>query len=181
MNRTTKAASMAAVLALVLLTAAAVYATEAGKAGEAPVIRSRTEVLKSLPCFECHSLDAFMAQPGEGVFSHEMHGMMSGLHCNQCHNIRGHELPTLKGEACAQCHSTDKMTYSGGGMGKVTFNHSMHGQMFSCRECHADTFKMKQGGVKMTMTPMYQGKYCGSCHNGQMAFSSQDCMKCHKS
>jgi c(7)-type cytochrome triheme protein len=181
MNRTaTKAVIVVAALAAVLVTSVVVRASEAEKAGE-PRVMSRAEVLKSLPCFECHSLDAFMAQPGEGVFSHEMHTMMSGLHCNQCHNIKGHEVPTLKGEACGQCHSTGRMTYSGGGMGKVAFDHAAHGSMFSCGQCHDGTFKMKQGGVKMTMTAMYQGKLCGSCHNGQMAFSSQDCARCHRS
>jgi c(7)-type cytochrome triheme protein len=179
MNRTRLfAAVLAALAALFLTTAAAVYATEAEHAGEEPV-KSREEVLSTLPCFGCHSLEKFLSQPGEG-FSHEMHGMMSGLHCNQCHEIKGHEMPTLKGAACGGCHSTGKITYAGGGMGKVAFNHEAHGSMFSCMQCHPDNFKMKKGGVKMTMTPMYKGKLCGSCHNGQMAFASQECTKCHR-
>ncbi len=101
MNRTKLA--VAALAALFILTAAGVYATEAERAEEEPV-KSRAEVLETLPCFKCHSLEKFLSQPGEG-FSHEMHGMMSGLHCNQCHVIKGHEMPDLKGEACGGCHS----------------------------------------------------------------------------
>jgi len=180
MNRTAKAVTIVVALVLALVMSVAVYAAEDERPDEGPGIVSRMEVLKSLPCFQCHSLDAFTAGPGAGKFSHEMHISMSGLHCNQCHNIKGHETPTLKGDACGQCHSTDKMTYPGGGMGEVIFNHSGHAAMFSCGQCHAEIFKMKKGGVEMTMTPMYKGEYCGTCHNGQMAFKAQDCTRCHK-
>jgi c(7)-type cytochrome triheme protein len=182
MNRTRLVtAVLVALAALLLMAAGTVYATGGGKASEAeeeaPVM-SREEGLKTLPCFKCHSPEKFLSQSGEG-FSHEMHGMMTGLHCNQCHEIKGHEMPNLKGAACGGCHSLGKMTYAGGGMGKVAFNHEAHGAMFSCNQCHPDTFRMKRGGVKMTMTPMYKGKLCGVCHNGQMAFASQACSKCH--
>jgi c(7)-type cytochrome triheme protein len=30
------------------------------------------------------------------------------------------------------------------------------------------------------MDDIYQGKFCGSCHNGQTAFGSMECQKCHK-
>jgi c(7)-type cytochrome triheme protein len=171
---------LAVLLATLLMAASAVYASEAEKAEEAAPVRPRQEVLKSLPCFECHAVEDYLRAPEEGVFSHELHGMMSDLHCNQCHSIKGHETPKLKGEVCGNCHSTGTMVYSGGGMGKVSFNHEAHGAMFNCGNCHPDSFSMKKGGVKMKMTPMYQGKLCGSCHNGQMAFASQDCKKCHR-
>ena len=133
--------------------AVAVHATEAKRAEEEP-LKTRQEVLATLPCFECHSVDRFMAEPEAGVFSHSMHGMMSGLHCNQCHDIKGHDTPTLKGGSCGQCHSTETITYSGGGMGKVAFGHAAHTAMFSCQHCHPGPFKMKKGGVRMTMAPM---------------------------
>jgi c(7)-type cytochrome triheme protein len=179
MNRTRPGAAVLAALAVLFLTtAASVYATEAERVGE-ETVKSREEVLSTLPCFKCHSVEKFLSQSGEG-FSHEMHRMMSGLHCNQCHEIKGHEMPNLKGEACGGCHSTGTITYSGGGMGQVAFDHAAHGSMFSCMQCHPDAFRMKKGGVKMMMSPMYKGKLCGTCHNGQMAFASQDCTKCHK-
>jgi c(7)-type cytochrome triheme protein len=30
------------------------------------------------------------------------------------------------------------------------------------------------------MDQIYQGKFCGSCHNGQAAFGPMECQKCHK-
>lgn len=174
-----RSSALAALLAAALMLAAvsALAAEESKEAGPA-VVAPRAEVLQSLPCFECHSLQKYLSAP-RGAFSHELHATMD-LHCNHCHVIAGHEMPRLKGETCASCHNLSVFVYGGGGMGKVTFNHDAHGAMFSCDKCHKDTFPMKRGGAKMTMNPMYQGKLCGACHNGQTAFSSQDCMKCHQ-
>lgn len=175
MSRSRRIPAFFAVLALALCMVAAVaLATEQE---EAPV-QPREEVLKSLPCFECHSLVDYLSAP-EGAFSHELHGMFD-LHCNNCHDIAGHEMPRLKGEACGSCHPMGVYEYTGGGMGKVKFDHSAHGAMFSCSKCHTDLFPMKRGGAEMKMDPMYQGKLCGACHDGRMAFPSQDCMKCHR-
>ena len=41
---------------------------------------------------------------------------------------------------------------------------------------------MKKGGDKMTMAAMNEGKFCGTCHDGNKAFSvkvQSDCAKCH--
>jgi c(7)-type cytochrome triheme protein len=32
----------------------------------------------------------------------------------------------------------------------------------------------------MTMDAIYQNKFCGKCHNGQSAFGSSECQRCHK-
>ncbi len=176
MSKARQTTLLLAVLALALC--AAVVSTAVAAEKDEPV-KSREEVLKTLPCFECHSLKKYVSPPSPGVFSHELHGMFD-LHCNSCHEISGHEMPMLKGAACASCHSMSVFEYTGGGMGKVKFNHESHGAMFSCSKCHPDVFPMKRGGAKMTMDAMYKGKSCGSCHNGRMAFASQDCMKCHR-
>jgi c(7)-type cytochrome triheme protein len=179
MSKAARALALSAVLsaALCLVALSALAAEEAAEAG-AGAVMPRAEVLKSLPCFGCHSLEKHLSAPGGG-FSHELHSMLE-LHCNHCHEIAGHEMPRLKGEACASCHNLSVFVYEGGGMGKVTFNHDAHGAMFSCDRCHPEVFPMKRGGSGMTMAPMYQGKLCGACHNGRMAFSSQDCTKCHR-
>lgn len=65
-------------------------------------------------------------------------------------------------------------------MGKVAFNHEFHGMAFGCGECHPGEFLMKKGSTPMKMDAMYKGRLCGACHNGQMAFASTDCAKCHK-
>ena len=38
----------------------------------------------------------------------------------------------------------------------------------------------KKDGSGMKMDDLYQNKFCGSCHNGQTAFATSECQKCHK-
>ena len=40
---------------------------------------------------------------------------------------------------------------------------------------------MKRGANKTNMAAMMEGKYCGSCHNGQEAFNIEfaNCTRCH--
>jgi c(7)-type cytochrome triheme protein len=146
---------------------------------EAAPMLTEQEVLAKLPCFQCHSVKNFFMEPRTGYFSHVFHQDF-GIHCNQCHDVKGHGMPRIALSTCSGCHSMASFTYSGGGMGKVTFNHEFHGMSFGCRECHPDEFLMKKGATPMKMDAMYQGKLCGACHNGQMAFATTDCAKCHK-
>ncbi|MDE2179473.1 MAG: hypothetical protein KGJ40_01300 [candidate division NC10 bacterium] len=71
--------------------------------------------------------------------------------------------------------------------GKVTFDHNAHlakGQ--KCLNCHGKDkpFKTKIGtSPDLTMKAYNEGKACGTCHNGKVAFSTKEmtnCMKCHK-
>jgi c(7)-type cytochrome triheme protein len=76
-----------------------------------------------------------------------------------------------------------EVVYDGGGAGKVVFSgkdHRIRGN--SCIKCHPDVFIMK-GNTKMTMTEMYENKYCGACHNGTESFDAkkkENCKRCHK-
>ncbi|HHH36572.1 MAG TPA: hypothetical protein ENK48_07070, partial [Gammaproteobacteria bacterium] len=46
--------------------------------------------------------------------------------------------------------------------------------------CHADLgFKFKAGGNKITMAKIIDGKFCGACHNGEVAWSVENCAMCH--
>ena len=69
-------------------------------------------------------------------------------------------------------------------MGKVTFDGKVHADKgLKCNDCHTKIFKMKKGSEKITMVDMNAGKNCGTCHNGEKAFKSEDpanCGKCHK-
>jgi c(7)-type cytochrome triheme protein len=145
---------------------------------EAPVLTLQ-EALGKMPCFECHSVERFFGKPQTGVFSHLLHENF-GLHCNQCHEVRGHSKPKIFASTCSNCHALTSFTYPGGGMGQVQFNHEFHSMVAGCRDCHPDNFLMRKGATGMTMDAMYQGKQCGACHNGQMAFASTDCTRCHK-
>ena len=62
----------------------------------------------------------------------------------------------------------------------VAFSHTKHMAKAKCTDCHTAIWQMKKGGVKMTMDKMYEGKYCGTCHNEKKAFSAMECAKCHK-
>ncbi len=67
----------------------------------------------------------------------------------------------------------------------VIFEHRFHlGQKFDCQNCHPDLFAQKAGEVEkkedFTMKSFEQGKYCGKCHNGTIAFSvNSKCNWCH--
>ncbi len=71
--------------------------------------------------------------------------------------------------------------------GSVTLSHKKHAdaKVTNCMDCHAPgKFQMKKGGTPdVNMAAMNAGKACGSCHDGQKAFSTKDvagCTKCHK-
>lgn len=62
------------------------------------------------------------------------------------------------------------------------FPHSMHRIVYKCAACHNGLFPMKAASTKVTMDAIQDGKYCGSCHNGKLAFAStfDTCSRCHK-
>ena len=65
-------------------------------------------------------------------------------------------------------------------MRPVVFPHAYHRIRFRCKVCHADLgFKFKAGGNKITMAKIIDGKYCGECHNGEIAWSVENCGMCH--
>jgi c(7)-type cytochrome triheme protein len=67
----------------------------------------------------------------------------------------------------------------------VIFEHKFHlGQDFTCESCHPDLFPKKVGVIEesedFTMASFNQGKYCGKCHDGTIAFSvNTKCNWCH--
>ncbi len=66
------------------------------------------------------------------------------------------------------------------GMRPVVFPHWFHRIRFRCKVCHADLgFKFKAGGNKITMAKIIDGQYCGACHNGEIAWSVENCDMCH--
>lgn len=68
----------------------------------------------------------------------------------------------------------------------VVFYHKTHtmGAGLSCDSCHDAIFEMAAGTAQekpdFTMDSLYKGKYCGACHDGNMAFASNTrCTTCH--
>jgi c(7)-type cytochrome triheme protein len=67
-----------------------------------------------------------------------------------------------------------------GGMRPAVFPHWFHRIRFSCKVCHADLgFKFKAGGNEINMVKIIDGQYCGACHNGNIAWSVENCDLCH--
>lgn len=65
-------------------------------------------------------------------------------------------------------------------MRPVVFPHWFHRIRFRCKACHADLgFKFKAGGNDINMLKIIDGQYCGSCHNGAIAWSVENCNLCH--
>lgn len=64
----------------------------------------------------------------------------------------------------------------------ATFPHWVHRMQFRCYVCHDDIFQMKAGSNPVTMEAIGQGKFCGTCHNGKIAFGVlfESCQRCHR-
>ncbi len=66
------------------------------------------------------------------------------------------------------------------GMRPVIFPHWFHRVRFRCKVCHADLgFKFQAGGNDINMLKIIDGEYCGACHNGEIAWSVENCDLCH--
>ena len=67
----------------------------------------------------------------------------------------------------------------------VIFSHKLHveDKGLSCEMCHSRLFEIgrtTQEKADFVMESLYQGKYCGACHNGSLAFASNTrCATCH--
>jgi c(7)-type cytochrome triheme protein len=66
------------------------------------------------------------------------------------------------------------------GMRPVVFPHWFHRIRYRCKVCHADLgFKFKAGGNEINMVKIIDGQFCGACHNGDVAWSVENCNMCH--
>jgi len=74
--------------------------------------------------------------------------------------------------------------FKDGSAGKVVFSGTVHAEKgLKCMDCHPKIFPMKKTTEELKMSDLNAGKYCGECHNGKRAFSTNnpaDCSKCHK-
>lgn len=66
------------------------------------------------------------------------------------------------------------------GVRPVIFPHWFHRIRFQCRVCHDELgFEMRVGSNTVTMEGIIDGKFCGACHNGELAWSVDNCDLCH--
>jgi len=69
----------------------------------------------------------------------------------------------------------------------VMFSHNVHVDEagLDCESCHEDLFAYEAHAAQQqpdfNMKSLYEGKYCGACHDGSTAFASNTrCASCHE-
>jgi len=66
------------------------------------------------------------------------------------------------------------------GVAPVIFPHWFHRIRFQCSVCHVDLgIRMGAGTTGITMEKLIDGQYCGACHDGDTAWSVDNCDLCH--
>ncbi|HSW52649.1 MAG TPA: c(7)-type cytochrome triheme domain-containing protein [Sulfuricaulis sp.] len=66
------------------------------------------------------------------------------------------------------------------GMRPVVFPHWFHRVRYRCKVCHADLgIQLKAGSNEINMVKIIDGQHCGACHNGEIAWSVENCNLCH--
>jgi len=66
------------------------------------------------------------------------------------------------------------------GMRPVIFPHWFHRIRFKCKVCHTEVgFEMRAGANDILMSDIIDGKFCGKCHNNNIAWGPQNCHLCH--
>jgi len=66
------------------------------------------------------------------------------------------------------------------GVRPVVFPHWFHRIRYRCKVCHSELgFRMRAGSNVVTMADIIDGRFCGMCHNGQVAWSADRCDLCH--
>lgn len=66
------------------------------------------------------------------------------------------------------------------GVRPVVFPHWFHRIRFRCKVCHHELgFQMRAGSNDVLMADIVDGKFCGMCHNGRIAWAADRCDLCH--
>lgn len=66
------------------------------------------------------------------------------------------------------------------GVRPVVFPHWFHRIRYRCKVCHHELgFKMRAGANQVSMDDIVDGKFCGMCHNDQIAWGPERCDLCH--
>jgi c(7)-type cytochrome triheme protein len=139
-----------------------------------------------LECSACHDGEIFAMQrgvaPKTGQLS--MASLIEGKFCGACHDG---DTAFASDTNCSACHIVpeDLMVWTKP-VKAVVFYHQIHTDEYGldCDSCHDDAFAMKKGtaekSANFTMKAMYNGQYCGACHDGDTAFAANTlCNTCH--
>src|SRR5271169_2409968 len=142
---------------------------------------------KGQSCDMCHAkLFEMKALAVQGKADFNMDALYSGKYCGACHNGK---TAFASNTQCARCHGGVKEFTAaegkpkpiarpiqgpkgsiamGSGDSAVNFVHELHGKNYKCADCHSKLFAPKKGADKISMSDLYGGKYCGTCHNGKV-------------
>ncbi len=68
-----------------------------------------------------------------------------------------------------------------GGIARAVFSHWFHRIRYRCYVCHPALFAMKANADKISMEAIQEGKFCGACHDGKIAWAVtfETCNRCH--
>ena len=61
----------------------------------------------------------------------------------------------------------------------VKFPHNSHTQWLACSNCHDKIFVPKAGANPITMNKIFQGQFCGVCHDRVSFITFFSCERCH--
>jgi c(7)-type cytochrome triheme protein len=75
----------------------------------------------------------------------------------------------------------DSSRAAGDAFPRARFSHWVHRIRYRCSACHPDLFEARAGATVVKMQDLQQGQSCGRCHNGQVAFGTLQCNRCHLS
>lgn len=65
------------------------------------------------------------------------------------------------------------------GMPDIIFSHEKHTVWNGCEVCHPEIFLgVRKGATTYSMIDLFEGKYCGVCHDS-VAFPQTNCQRCH--
>jgi c(7)-type cytochrome triheme protein len=138
-------------------------------------------------CDACHT-ELFDKKVGSSRAKgdYTMAAMAEGKYCGGCHNDEIAFDANAKAN-CTQCHAEPpEMVVFDKPVKAVIFDHAGHVDIgLDCSDCHSDVFEMEVGAAEhhpehFTMEALYEGKYCGACHDGDLAFASNTrCTACH--
>ncbi len=66
------------------------------------------------------------------------------------------------------------------GLRPVVFSHWFHRIRYRCKVCHYELgFRMRAGANDVLMADIIDGKFCGMCHNNDIAWGPERCDLCH--
>lgn len=90
-------------------------------------------------------------------------------------------LAAIFGDASAEYGDVVLNRYSEkAGVRPVLFPHWFHRIRFRCKVCHQELgFEMRAGANDVKMSDLSEGRFCGMCHNNEVAWGLENCDLCH--